>query len=116
MGPLKYHPILLNSWINGKSTTFGRTLSSSNTGKDRTLASDNEKRILLNNCYLPGDLEEQISRFVEVYNNQRLYESLNNLTPAEVYFGRGHAILAERERIKKQTIQNRRLIHQIKAA
>ena len=29
---------------------------------------------------------------------------------------RGHASLAEREMIKKQTIQNRRLIHQIKAA
>jgi len=75
-----------------------------------------KNRILLNNYYLPGDLEEQISRFVEVYNNQRLHESLNNLTPADVYFGRGHAILAERERIKKQTIQNRRLIHQLNAA
>jgi transposase InsO family protein len=75
-----------------------------------------KNHILLNNYYLPGDLEEQISRYVEVYNNQRLHESLNNLTPADVYFGRGHAILAERERIKKQTIQNRRLIHQIKAA
>ena len=75
-----------------------------------------KNRILLNNYYLPGDLEEQISRFVEVYNNQRSHESLNNLTPADVYFGRGHAILAERERIKKQTIQNRRLIHQLNAA
>jgi hypothetical protein len=38
------------------------------------------------------------------------------MTFSDVYFGQGHAILAERERIKKQTIQNRRLIHQIKAA
>jgi putative transposase len=45
-----------------------------------------------------------------------LTESLGNLTPADVYFGRGPAILAEREKIKKLTIQNRRLIHQRRAA
>jgi len=61
-----------------------------------------KNRTLLNNYYLPGGLEEEISRFVEIYNNQRLHESLNNLTPADVYFGRGHAILAERERIKNK--------------
>ena len=75
-----------------------------------------KNRILLNNYYLPRELEEQISAFVETYNNKRLHESLNNLTPADVYLGRGQAILEERERIKKLTIQNRRLQHQLKAA
>jgi transposase InsO family protein len=75
-----------------------------------------KNRILLNNYYLPRELEEQISAFIENYNNKRLHESLNNLTPADVYFGRGQAILEERERIKKLTIQNRRLRHQLKAA
>jgi transposase InsO family protein len=75
-----------------------------------------KNRILLNNYYLPRELEEQISVFVENYNNKRLHESLNNLTPADVYFGRGQAILEERERIKKLTIQNRRLQYQLKAA
>ena len=75
-----------------------------------------KNRILLNNYYLPRELEEQISAFVENYNNKRLHESLNNLTPADVYFGRGQAILEEREKIKKITIQNRRLQHQLKAA
>lgn len=75
-----------------------------------------KNRILLNNYYLPRELEEQISVFVENYNNKRLHESLNNLTPADVYFGRGQSILEERERIKKNTIQNRRLQHQLKAA
>lgn len=75
-----------------------------------------KNRILLNNYYLPRELEEQISVFVENYNNKRLHESLNNLTPADVYFGQGQAILEERERIKKLTIQNRRLQHQLKAA
>ena len=75
-----------------------------------------KNRILLNNYYLPRELEEQILVFVENYNNKRLHESLNNLTPADVYFGRGQGILEERERIKKNTIQNRRLQHQLKAA
>jgi hypothetical protein len=37
-------------------------------------------------------------------------------TPADVYFGRAEAILLERERIKRQTIANRRLQHQLHAA
>jgi hypothetical protein len=33
-------------------------------GEDRALASDIEERILLENYYLPGDLEACIGRFV----------------------------------------------------
>ena len=38
-----------------------------------------------------------------------------DLTPADVYFGRGQAILLERERIKRQTILQRRLLHHSQA-
>jgi len=75
-----------------------------------------KNRILLENYYLQGELEAAIAAFVEHYNNHRYHESLGNLTPADVYFGRGPAILAEREKIKKLTIQNRRLNHQRQAA
>jgi RNA-directed DNA polymerase len=75
-----------------------------------------KNRILLNNYYLPGDLERQIDAFVEHYNHVRYHESINNLTPADVYFGRAETILAERERIKRATISNRRLQHQLQAA
>jgi len=75
-----------------------------------------KNRILLENYYLEGELEAAITAFVEHYNHRRYHESLGNLTPADVYFGRGPAILAEREEIKTQTIQNRRLIHQRQAA
>ena len=68
------------------------------------------------NYYLEGDLEAAITAFVEHYNNHRYHESLGNLTPADVYCGRGPAILAEREKIKTLTIQTRRLIHQRQAA
>jgi hypothetical protein len=37
--------------------------------------------------------------------------AIDNLTPADVYFGRGQTILLERERGKRKTIQNRRLLH-----
>jgi len=71
-------------------------LSSSNTGQNRTLASDPKNRILLENYFLPGDLEAQIEAFVDHYNHQRFHESLNNVTPADVYFGRDKAILQQR--------------------
>ena len=75
-----------------------------------------KNRILLENYYLPGDLEGQIEAFVDHYNNRRYHESLGNLTPADVYFGRGTAIMERRQEIKKLTIQTRRLQHQNQAA
>ena len=54
--------------------------------------------------------------FVEHYNHARAHESLSNLTPADVYFGRGEAILLEQERIKRQTHTHRRLLHHAQAA
>ena len=61
-------------------------------------------------------ISNQIDAFVGHYNHVRYHESINNLTPADVYFGRAETILAERERIKRATISNRRLQHQLKAA
>jgi putative transposase len=75
-----------------------------------------KNRILLDNYYLPGDLERQIGTFVEHYNHVRYHESIDNLTPADVYLGRAETILAERQRIKRQTIANRRLQHRLQAA
>ncbi len=71
-----------------------------------------KNRVLLDNYYLPGDLERQIGAFVDYYNNERYHESLNNVTPADVYFGRDKAIIRERAKIKKLTVQKRRLQHQ----
>lgn len=75
-----------------------------------------KNRILLENYFLEGELEAAIAAFIDHYNNHRYHESISNLTPADVYFGRGETILAERRRIKQQTIQNRRLNHQRQAA
>ena len=56
------------------------------------------------NYYLPGDLEAQIEAFVADYNHRRYHESIHNLTPADVYCGRGQIILLQREGIKRRTI------------
>ena len=75
-----------------------------------------KNRVLLENYYLPDDLESQISAFVDHYDNHRYHESLSNLTPADVYYSRGAKILKMREELKKQTIQKRWLQHKAAAA
>lgn len=63
----------------------------------------------LQNYYLPTQLEIEIGSFVNYYNHERYHESLNNLTPADVYFGRAKEVLTKRDRIKRHTLQQRRL-------
>ncbi len=75
-----------------------------------------KNRILLKNYFLPGDLETQIEAFVEHDNHQRYHESLSNVAPADAYFGRAENIIKQRERIKRQTIEHRRLQHRKLAA
>jgi putative transposase len=75
-----------------------------------------KNRILLENYFLPDDLEAQIKAFIEHYNHQRYHESLSNVTPADAYFGRAPAIIKQRERTKRQTIDYRRLQHRKIAA
>ena len=75
-----------------------------------------KNRVLLENYFLPGDLENQIEAFVEHYNHQRYHESLENVTPADAYFGRAEAIIKQRERTKRKTIEHRRLQHRKLAA
>ncbi len=75
-----------------------------------------KNRILLENYFLPGDLESQIDAFVGYYNHRRYHESLGNLTPADVYFGRGQTILLQREKTKRRTMKLRRLQHARSAA
>jgi putative transposase len=45
---------------------------------------------------------------VEYYNNERYHESLSNVTPSDVYFGREEKILQKRKENKLKTIQKRR--------
>ncbi|MBK9193141.1 MAG: IS3 family transposase [Crocinitomicaceae bacterium] len=64
--------------------------------------------VKLDHYYCVEELEVALEIFVENYNNQRYHESLQNLTPADVYFGRGEKILNERNRIKRNAFLNRK--------
>ena len=108
----------LAEWIdaNGMSHVRGAPLHPQTQGKIERWHQTLKNRILLENYFLPGDLERQIEAFVEYYNHRRHHESLGNVTPADAYFGRASAIIEQRERIKRQTIELRRLQHRKLAA
>lgn len=65
--------------------------------------------INLQHYYLPGALEKEIERFVQYYNNQRYHEALDNLTPADVFFGNNREKLTMRDMIKRETMKLRRV-------
>jgi len=65
--------------------------------------------IRLEHCYSPEELEAKISEIVEYYNIHRYHESLNNVTPADVYFGRDQEVLEKRRKITQQTLFKRRM-------
>lgn len=64
--------------------------------------------VKLENYFTPEQLRNSLEQFVDYYNNRRYHESLNNLTPADVYFGRGEQILKARKETKRKTIAMRR--------
>lgn len=51
-----------------------------------------KNEINLQKYYMPWELEQEIERFIDYYNNKRYREALDNVTPADVYFGRYRAI------------------------
>jgi putative transposase len=67
-----------------------------------------KNEVKLNNYYFPDDLNVEIDRFVEYYNNNRYHESINNVTPADVYFGRNHDIQIKRKETKWRTLRQRK--------
>jgi putative transposase len=108
----------LATWLKGKDMQHvrGAPYHPQTQGKIERWHQTLKNRILLDNYYLPGDLERQIGDFVEHYNHDRYHESIGNVKPADVYFGRSETIIAERKRIKRDTIANRRLQHRLRAA
>lgn len=68
--------------------------------------------VKLQNYYGPWELEQEIERFVRWYNLERYHESLDNLTPADVYLGRDRQIQTARQLLKAQTMRRRRCYNQ----
>jgi putative transposase len=116
-GP-SYLSAQLGSWLaeHGMTHTRGKPYHPMTQGKIERYHRSLKNQILLENYYLPGQLEQRLAEFVDYYNLQRYHESLDNLTPADVYFGRAQAILTRRENIKLKTIELRRRLHHQSAA
>lgn len=108
----------LGDWLQnqGMSHTRGAPYHPQTQGKIERWHQTLKNRILLENYFLPGDLTQQIKAFVDHYNNHRYHESLSNVAPADVYFGRAQSILNNRERVKQSTIKQRRLQYRKAAA
>jgi putative transposase len=64
--------------------------------------------VKLQHYYFPEELKMALKDFVAYYNNERYHESLNNVTPADCYFGRQYTVLSERSKIKRRTMERRK--------
>ena len=96
---------------NGMSHVRRRPMHPQTQGKIERWHRSMKNVVKLKNYYLPGDLIIRLEEFVEYYNNERYHESLQNLTPSELYFGRGQEILEQRHLIKLRTMKKRRKQH-----
>lgn len=83
-----YHP-----QTNGKIERYHKTL---------------KQRIYLSVWDSPDHLAEAIDQYIEEYNSRRYHESLGNVTPDDVYFGRRNAIIKKRESKKMKSLNRRR--------
>ena len=104
----------IGGWLEkqGMGHTRGRPCHPMTQGKIERYHRSMKNHVLLENYYLPGQLENRLTAFVDYYNHARYHESLDNLTPADVYFGRGQAALEHRARIRQKTMAMRRSLHQ----
>ena len=92
----------------GMNHTRGRPYHPMTQGKIERYHRTMKNVINLEHYYLPWQLEYKINEFVQYYNHQRVHESLDNLTPADVYHGRATEISKARSLVKEQTMRNRR--------
>lgn len=84
----------------GISHTRGRPYHPMTQGKIERYHRTLKNVVNLENYYLPWQLEHKIDEFVQYYNHQRVHESLDNLTPADVYYGRDRKIKAARNLVR----------------
>lgn len=92
----------------GLTHTRGKPYHPMTQGKIERYHRSMKNMVKLEHYYSPWELERAIGRFVEHYNDRRLHEALQNVTPADVYYGRQATILSRRERIKQATLKRRK--------
>ena len=56
----------------------------------------------------PIELREEVRKFIDHYNTSRYHESLGNVTPNDVYYGRRDEIIKERDEKRRLTFMRRK--------
>jgi putative transposase len=92
----------------GITQTHGAPYHPMTQGKIERYHRSMKNEINLQKYYMPWELEQEIERFIDYYNNKRYHEALDNVTPADVYYGRYREIITRREQLKQQTLKARR--------
>jgi transposase len=93
----------------GMEHTRGAPFHPQTQGKIERFHRSMKNQILLDNYYLPYQLEDAISDFIDYYNNYRYHEGINNMKPADVFWGKSKEIETMRNKIKKETLMYRKL-------
>jgi putative transposase len=101
---------------NNMKHTRGRPYHPQTQGKIERFHRSMKNIVKLNHYYTKWDLEQAIAQYIDYYNNERYHESLDNVTPADVYFGRQREILTKRDKIKNLTMAKRRKLNLKKIA
>ena len=78
-------------------------------GQDQRYHRSMKNVVKLEHYYFPWELENAIAEWVAHDNHERYHESLDNVTPADVYNGRRNDILDRRAIIKSRTLTQRKV-------
>ncbi len=70
-----------------------------------------KSKIYLHQYETSDELKVELELFINYYNQERYHESLNNVTPDDVFYGRREGILKLREEKKTLTLKRRKEIN-----
>ena len=92
----------LKSWLKSQDIepTRGAPYHPMTQGKIERYHRSMKNVVKLENDYYPWELEKAIAEWVDHYNHERYHESLDNVTPADVYEGRRNDIQEQRALLK----------------
>jgi len=101
----------LKSWLKSRDIehTRGAPYHPMTQGKIERYHRSMKNVVKLEHYYFPWELEKAIADWVNHYNYERYHESLDNVTPADVFEGRRNEILDQRALVKARTMTKRKL-------
>jgi transposase InsO family protein len=107
----------LKSWLKQQEIehTRGSPYHPMTQGKIERYHRSMKNVVKLEHYYYPWELEKAIEEWVHHYNHERHHESLDNVTPADVFGGRRNAIMDQRALVKARTMTQRKM-HNLRLA